>query len=89
MYLLAWIVVGAVVGWVAGKVFQGNGYGPLMDILMGVGGAVVGGLVAYSVGPVGGYAGTIVTTLVAMVGAALLTAAAAYVNGGRIFARQV
>lgn len=89
MYLLAWIVVGAVVGWVAGKVFQGNGYGPLMDILMGVGGAVVGGLVTYSVGPGGGYAGTIVTTLVAMVGAALLTAAAAYLNGRRIFARQV
>jgi len=89
MYLLAWIVVGAVVGWVAGKVFQGNGYGPLMDILMGVGGAVVGGLVTYSVGPGGGYAGSIVTTLVAMVGAALLTVAAAYVNGRRIFARQL
>ena len=50
MYLLAWIVVGAVVGWGAGKVFQGNGYGPLMDILMGVSGAVVGGLVMHSVG---------------------------------------
>jgi uncharacterized membrane protein YeaQ/YmgE (transglycosylase-associated protein family) len=43
MYLLAWIVVRAVVGWGAGKVFQGNGYGPLMDTLMGIGGSVVGG----------------------------------------------
>jgi uncharacterized membrane protein YeaQ/YmgE (transglycosylase-associated protein family) len=43
MYLLAWIVVGAVVGWGAGRVFQGNGCGPLMDTLMGIGGAVVGG----------------------------------------------
>lgn len=41
MYLIAWILVGAVVGWGAGRVFQGNGYGPFMDILMGVGGAVV------------------------------------------------
>jgi uncharacterized membrane protein YeaQ/YmgE (transglycosylase-associated protein family) len=89
MYLLAWIVVGAVVGWGAGKVFQGNGYGPLMDILMGVGGGVVGGLVMYFVGLGGGYGGMIITNLISMVGAVLLTAAAAYVNGKRIFARQL
>jgi uncharacterized membrane protein YeaQ/YmgE (transglycosylase-associated protein family) len=89
MYLLAWIVVGAVVGWGAGRVFQGNGYGPLMDILMGVGGAVVGGLVTHSVGLRAGYGGTIIATLIAMVGAVLLTAVAAYVNGRRIFARQL
>lgn len=87
MYLLAWIVIGAVVGWGAGKVFQGNGYGPLMDALMGIGGAVVGGLTMSFVG-FGGYVGTITTTLVAIVGAALLTGFAAYVNGRRILARQ-
>jgi uncharacterized membrane protein YeaQ/YmgE (transglycosylase-associated protein family) len=85
MYLLIWIVIGAVVGWGAGRVFQGNGYGPLMDILMGVGGAVVGGFAMSSVG----LGGTIITTLVAMIGAVLLTAIAAYVNGRRIFARQL
>lgn len=88
MYLLAWIVIGAVVGWGAGKVFQGNGYGPLMDIFMGVGGGVVGGFAMNSVG-LGGYGGTIITTLVAMVGAVLLTVLAAYVNGRRILARQL
>jgi uncharacterized membrane protein YeaQ/YmgE (transglycosylase-associated protein family) len=88
MYLLAWIVIGAVVGWGAGKVFQGNGYGPFMDILMGVGGSVVGGLAMRSVG-LGGYGGTIITTLVAMVGAVLLTVLVAYVNGRRILARQL
>jgi uncharacterized membrane protein YeaQ/YmgE (transglycosylase-associated protein family) len=88
MYLLAWIVVGAVVGWGAGKVFQGNGYGPLMDILMGVSGAVLGGLVMHSVG-LGGPGGMVITTLISMVGVVLLTAAAACVNGRRIFARQL
>ena len=53
MYLLAWIVVGAVVGRGAGRVFQGNGYGPLVDICMGGSGAVVGGLVMHSVGLAG------------------------------------
>lgn len=88
MYLLAWIVIGAVVGWGTGRVFQGNGYGPLMDILMGIGGAVVGGLLMRSVGFVG-YGGTVITALVAMVGAVLLTMLAAYVNGRRIYARQL
>jgi uncharacterized membrane protein YeaQ/YmgE (transglycosylase-associated protein family) len=88
MYLLAWIVIGAVVGWGAGRVFQGNGYGPLMDTLMGIGGAVVGGFAMISVG-LGGYGGTIITTLAAMVGAVLLTVLAAYVNGRRVFARQL
>jgi len=88
MYLLVWIVIGAVVGWGAGRVFQGNGYGPLMDILMGIGGAVVGGFAMSSAG-LGGYEETIITTLGAIMGAALLTALAAYVNGRRILARQL
>jgi uncharacterized membrane protein YeaQ/YmgE (transglycosylase-associated protein family) len=88
MYFLAWIVIGAVVGWAAGRAFQGNGYGPLMDALMGIGGAVVGGVLTRSVG-LGGSSGTILRALVAMVGAVLLTSLAAYVNGRRIFARQL
>jgi uncharacterized membrane protein YeaQ/YmgE (transglycosylase-associated protein family) len=88
MYLFAWMVIGAVVGWGAGRIFQGNGYGPLMDVLMGIGGAVVGGF-TMSLAGFGGYGGAIITTLVAMVGAVLLTALAAYVNGRRVFARQL
>jgi uncharacterized membrane protein YeaQ/YmgE (transglycosylase-associated protein family) len=88
MYLLAWIVIGAVVGWGTGRVFQGNGYGPFMDILMGVGGAVVGGLLMRSAGFFG-YGGTVITALVAMVGAVLVTMLAAYVNGRRVYARQL
>ena len=88
MYLLAWIGIGAVVGWGVGRVFQGNGYGPFMDALMGIGGAVVGGLLTRSVA-FGRFGGTIITTLVAMISAALVTVAAAYVNGRRVYARQL
>jgi uncharacterized membrane protein YeaQ/YmgE (transglycosylase-associated protein family) len=88
MHLLAWTGIGAVVGWGAGRIFQGNGYGPFMDILMGIGGAVVGGLLARSA-RFGGYGGTIITTLVAMISAALVTMLAAYVNGRRVYARQL
>ena len=59
-----------------------------MDILMGAGGGVVGGFVMTFAG-LGGYGGAIITTLVAMAGAAILTVFAAYVNGRRIYARQL
>jgi len=88
MYLLAWIFIGAVVGWGVGRVFQGNGYGPFMDTLVGVGGAVAGGFLIRSAG-FSGYRGTIVTTMVAMIGAVLLTVLTAYVNGRRTYARQL
>ena len=88
MYFLAWIVIGAVVGWGAGRVFQGNGCGPLMDTLMGIGGGIVGGF-AMSTAGLGGLGGAIITSLVAMVGAVLLTALAAYINGRRIYVHQL
>ena len=43
MYFLSWIIVGLVAGWLAGKILKGNGYGPLMDMVIGIGGAVAGG----------------------------------------------
>lgn len=88
MYLFAWILVGAVVGWGAGRVFQGNGYGPFMDSLMGIGGAVAGGFVMRSAG-FPGHRGTVLTTMVVMIGAVLLTMLAAFANGRRVYARQL
>jgi uncharacterized membrane protein YeaQ/YmgE (transglycosylase-associated protein family) len=88
MHLLAWVGIGAVVGWGAGRIFQGNGYGPFMDILMGIAGAVAGGLLTRSAAA-GGFGGTIITTLVAMTSAALVTVLAAYVNGRRVYAREL
>jgi uncharacterized membrane protein YeaQ/YmgE (transglycosylase-associated protein family) len=56
---------------------------------MGVGGAIVGGF-AMSSTALGGYGGTIITILVAMVGAVLLTPCLAlYVNGRRVYARHL
>jgi uncharacterized membrane protein YeaQ/YmgE (transglycosylase-associated protein family) len=88
MYLLAWIFIGVVVGWAAGRVLQGESYGRSMDILMGVGGAAAGGFLIRTTG-IGGYRGVMVTTMVAVIGAALLTVLTAYVNGRRLYARQL
>jgi uncharacterized membrane protein YeaQ/YmgE (transglycosylase-associated protein family) len=87
MYLLSWIIVGLVAGWSAGKTLKGNSYGPSMDIAMGVCGAVAGGVLMRFAG-FAGYGGTIITTLVAMIGAVLLTLLAGFVNGRTMYARQ-
>jgi len=88
MQILWWMMVGLVAGWLAGKVLKGDGYGPLMDIAMGICGAIVGGLLIASAGFTG-YRGTVVTTLVATFGAALVTLLAGFVNGSRMYARQL
>ena len=88
MYLLSWIIVGLAAGWSAGKILKGNTYGPFMDIAMGVGGAVAAGFIMRSAG-FSGYRGMVITTLVAMIGAVLLTLLAGFVNGRRLSARQL
>ena len=37
--LIWWIIVGLIAGWGAGKIMKGRGYGPLMDIALGMVGA--------------------------------------------------
>jgi uncharacterized membrane protein YeaQ/YmgE (transglycosylase-associated protein family) len=39
------LVVGGVAGWLAGRIMKGEGYGVLMNIVLGMVGGVVGGLV--------------------------------------------
>jgi len=92
MYLLSWIVVGLSLDWLpAGweqRFLRVDGYGTVMDIVMGIGGAVAGGLLMQSEG-LGGYWGAISTTIVAMIGAIFLTYLAGFVNGRRLSARQL
>ena len=46
MYFLSWIIVGLITGWLTGKLVREGGYGPILNIVMGVAGAVAGGFVA-------------------------------------------
>jgi uncharacterized membrane protein YeaQ/YmgE (transglycosylase-associated protein family) len=41
--LLGWIVIGILAGWLTGKIMRGAGYGILMDLILGLIGAVIGG----------------------------------------------
>jgi uncharacterized membrane protein YeaQ/YmgE (transglycosylase-associated protein family) len=72
MHLLWWIIVGLIAGWVTGKIMRGAGYGPFMDIVIGIVGALIGGWIMRAVG-FQGHGGMLYTILVAIGGAVLLT----------------
>jgi uncharacterized membrane protein YeaQ/YmgE (transglycosylase-associated protein family) len=68
--LLWWLLVGLIAGFLAGKVMKGQGYGILMDILVGIVGSILGGFLFGLIGIVAvGFIGSIV---VAFAGAVIL-----------------
>lgn len=71
MGFIAWIIAGLIAGWATGKIMKGSGYGFIVDILLGIAGAIVGGFIARHLGldPHGGF---IYSTLIAIVGAIIL-----------------
>jgi len=68
--LVWWILIGLIAGWAAGRIMKGSGYGPVVDIALGIAGAVVGGLLLGLLGIHG--EGTIGTIIVAIFGAVFL-----------------
>jgi uncharacterized membrane protein YeaQ/YmgE (transglycosylase-associated protein family) len=66
-----WILVGLIAGWLAGKAMKGGGFGVLMDIVIGMIGAVIGGWLFGTLGVFQG-GGLIGSILVAFVGAVIL-----------------
>ncbi|AWV48428.1 integral membrane protein [Mycobacterium leprae Kyoto-2] len=40
---IGYIIIGGIAGWIAGKIVQGGGSGILMNIVIGVVGALIGG----------------------------------------------
>jgi uncharacterized membrane protein YeaQ/YmgE (transglycosylase-associated protein family) len=70
MQLLIWMSLGAVIGWTSGRALQEGGYDWFRDVVMGIGGSVVGGLLG--IDGLAGYRSTIVTTMIAIIIATLL-----------------
>jgi uncharacterized membrane protein YeaQ/YmgE (transglycosylase-associated protein family) len=85
MSILAWIVVGLIAGWLAGRVMRGGGYGLLGDIIIGVVGGLLGGWLASSVLHIGAAVSgiNVESILVAFVGAIILLVAIRLLSGGR------
>jgi uncharacterized membrane protein YeaQ/YmgE (transglycosylase-associated protein family) len=59
-------IIGGLAGWLASKLVTGRGFGLIADILIGIVGAVIGGLIF------GGSSSTISTFFIAFIGALIL-----------------
>jgi uncharacterized membrane protein YeaQ/YmgE (transglycosylase-associated protein family) len=80
--ILLWAVVGLIAGWLASAVV-GGGYGIIGDIVVGVVGAFLGGILFRQLGiasPIGGLAGTI---FIAFIGAIVLLLLLRLINRAR------
>jgi uncharacterized membrane protein YeaQ/YmgE (transglycosylase-associated protein family) len=71
MGILLWIVFGALAGWIASMIVKTN-QGLLLDIVVGIIGAVIGGFVFQAFGAAGVTGFNVYSLLVAIVGAIVL-----------------
>ena len=69
MGIIAWIVLGLIAGFIASKVVNHTGSGIIMDIVLGVVGALVGGFLFSIFGATGVTGFNIYSMIVAIVGA--------------------
>jgi uncharacterized membrane protein YeaQ/YmgE (transglycosylase-associated protein family) len=74
MYVIWFLLVGLVAGWLAGKLMKGSGFGVIGDIVIGIVGAFVGGFLFRLVGL--SATGTIGSIIMATIGAMVLVAVA-------------
>jgi len=72
MSIIAWIALGLIAGFLASKIVSGSGQGLLLDIVLGIVGAVVGGYLFAAFGATGVTGFNLWSMLVAIVGAALV-----------------
>ncbi len=78
--LIAWLFIGLIAGWLAGKLARGRGFGCISDIILGLIGAFLGGWIFTRLGILGG--GFVYSLAAATVGAVLLVAIARLLSGG-------
>ena len=72
LFFFLWlIIVGLIAGWAAGKIMGTGGYGTVMDIILGIAGAIVGGFLLRLVGLYSS-GGLIPEIIVATIGAVFL-----------------
>lgn len=69
MGIIAWIILGLIAGFIASKIVNKSGQGVMMDIVLGIVGALVGGFLMSIIGGAGITGFNIWSILVAIFGA--------------------
>ncbi len=78
---IGWIIIGLLAGWIAGHLTRGRGFGCVVDVILGLIGAVIGGWIFTRLGIITwGFFGSLAA---ATVGAVLLVVVARLFAGHR------
>ena len=72
MSILAWLILGLISGFIASKLVNKSGEGVLLDIVLGIVGAIVGGWLFNAVGHSGVTGLNIYSMFVAVIGAVVV-----------------
>jgi uncharacterized membrane protein YeaQ/YmgE (transglycosylase-associated protein family) len=76
MSILAWIVLGLIAGFIASKIVNKSGEGFILDIVLGIVGALIGGFITNNVLHIGDVNGlNIHSILIAVIGAVVFLVA--------------
>jgi uncharacterized membrane protein YeaQ/YmgE (transglycosylase-associated protein family) len=82
--IIAWIIIGVIAGWITGKLMKGSGFGFIMDMVVGLVGALIGGWISgffgFGTASEHGWIGSIV---IAVIGAIVLTLIVRLISGNR------
>ncbi len=85
--LIAWLVIGLIAGALAGRLVRGRGLGCLLDIAVGLAGAIIGGLIVHQLDPSliagGGLLGVVEDVVVAFLGSVILLSVVSLVTPRR------
>ena len=85
MNIIAWIIFGAIAGWIASIIMRTNGeQGPVLNIIVGIFGAVIGGFIMNKLGNNGVTGFNIYSLVVAIVGAIVLIAIVKALRGRHV-----
>jgi uncharacterized membrane protein YeaQ/YmgE (transglycosylase-associated protein family) len=83
MSIVAWLVVGLIAGWIGSMIVNRRGEGLVLDIVLGVVGAVIGGFVFNFFGHTGVTGINLYSVMVAVVGAVVVLAIYHFAVGRR------
>jgi uncharacterized membrane protein YeaQ/YmgE (transglycosylase-associated protein family) len=82
MGIILWLIVGAVVGWLAGMIMRDNN-GVLMNIIVGIVGAAIGGFL-FAGGTINNAPLTVSSFITSLIGAVILLAIVNLVRRGAV-----
>jgi uncharacterized membrane protein YeaQ/YmgE (transglycosylase-associated protein family) len=83
MSIIGWIILGLIAGWIASKIVNHHGEGVILDIILGVVGAIVGGWIMAAVGGEGVNGFNLYSMLVAIGGAIVVLVVYHAIRGPR------